>query len=89
MSTITPHYRSVQQLLQSQSFSIDEYQNTVLLAPLSTTDDEETVRRKLAGTATYLDIWLMRRAANYVRVGYSSTAYAMFLLCRDIRRRAA
>lgn len=26
MSTITPHYRNVQQLLQSQSFSIDEYQ---------------------------------------------------------------
>ncbi|MBU6283643.1 DUF262 domain-containing protein, partial [bacterium] len=26
MSAITPHYRSIQQLLQSQSFSIDEYQ---------------------------------------------------------------
>jgi uncharacterized protein with ParB-like and HNH nuclease domain len=26
MSIITPHYRTVQQLLQSQSFSIDEYQ---------------------------------------------------------------
>ena len=26
MSAITPHYRTVQQLLQSQSFSIDEYQ---------------------------------------------------------------
>ena len=26
MSTITPHYRTVQQPLQSQSFSIDEYQ---------------------------------------------------------------
>ncbi len=26
MSAITPHYRSVQQLLQNQSFSIDEYQ---------------------------------------------------------------
>ena len=26
MSTITPHYRSVQQLLQSRTFSIDEYQ---------------------------------------------------------------
>ena len=26
MSTIVPHYRSVQALLQSQSFSIDEYQ---------------------------------------------------------------
>ena len=26
MSEITPHYRTIQQLLQSQSFSIDEYQ---------------------------------------------------------------
>ena len=26
MSTITPHYRSIKELLQSQSFSIDEYQ---------------------------------------------------------------
>src|SRR6476469_5705188 len=26
MSAITPHYRTVQQLLQSQSFAIDEYQ---------------------------------------------------------------
>ena len=24
--SITPHYRSIQQLLQAQSFSIDEYQ---------------------------------------------------------------
>lgn len=63
------------------------WQNTVLLAPLCLTDDDEFVRRKLAATATYLDIWLMRRATNYIRVGYSSTAYAMFLLCRDIRRK--
>jgi uncharacterized protein with ParB-like and HNH nuclease domain len=63
------------------------WQNTVLLAPLCRTDDDEVVRRKLAATATYLDIWLMRRATNYIRVGYSSTAYAMFLLCRDIRRK--
>ncbi len=26
MSTITPHYRTITQLLQSRSFSIDEYQ---------------------------------------------------------------
>ncbi|WP_442755890.1 DUF262 domain-containing protein [Methylocystis sp. JAN1] len=63
------------------------WQNTVLLAPLDPADNDDTVRRKLAATATYLDIWLMRRAANYIRVGYSSTAYAMFLLCRDIRRK--
>jgi uncharacterized protein with ParB-like and HNH nuclease domain len=64
------------------------WQNTVLMAPLSTTDSEDHVRHKLAATATYLDIWLMRRASNYIRVGYSSTAYAMFLLSRDIRRKS-
>jgi uncharacterized protein with ParB-like and HNH nuclease domain len=61
------------------------WQPTVLLAPLLVGDDSDTVRRKLAATATYLDIWIMRRAVNYVRVGYSSVSYAMYLLCRDIR----
>jgi hypothetical protein len=63
------------------------WQATVLLAPLQPTDDAETVRRKIAATATFLDIWLMRRVVNYIRVGYSSTSYAMYLLCRDIRRK--
>jgi uncharacterized protein with ParB-like and HNH nuclease domain len=61
------------------------WQYTVLLAPLVITDDDDTVRRKIAATATYLDIWLMRRTVNYIRVGYSSTSYAMYLLCKDIR----
>jgi len=64
------------------------WQYTVLLAPLVSTDDDETVRRKMMATATYLDIWLMRRVVNYIRVGYSSVSYAMWLLCRDIRRRS-
>jgi hypothetical protein len=63
------------------------WQSTVLLAPLVETDDDETVRRKMVATATYLDIWLMRRAVNYIRVGYSSVSYAMWMLCRDIRRK--
>ncbi|BAO80999.1 uncharacterized conserved protein [Serpentinimonas raichei] len=63
------------------------WQSTVLLAPLVETDDDDTVQRKMAVTATYLDIWLMRRAVNYIRVGYSSVSYAMWLLCRDIRRK--
>jgi hypothetical protein len=63
------------------------WQATVLLAPLQPTDDVETVRKKIAATATFLDIWLMRRTVNYIRIGYSTTAYAMYLLCRDIRRR--
>ncbi|SAK51970.1 hypothetical protein AWB82_01620 [Caballeronia glebae] len=63
------------------------WQGTVLLAPLVETDDDDAMRRKLAVTATYLDIWLMRRVVNYIRVGYSSVSYAMWLLCRDIRRK--
>lgn len=63
------------------------WQSTVLLAPLEETDNDETVRKKLAVTATYLDIWLMRRVVNYIRIGYSSVSYAMWLLCRDIRRK--
>jgi uncharacterized protein with ParB-like and HNH nuclease domain len=61
------------------------WQSTVLLAPLVITDDNDTLQRKIAATATYLDIWLMRRTVNYIRVGYSSTSYAMYLLCKDIR----
>ena len=64
------------------------WQSTVLLAPLIVGDDDDTVRRKLAATATYLDIWVMRRAVNYVRVGYSSVSYTMWTLCRDIRDKA-
>lgn len=63
------------------------WQNTVLLAPLVTTDNDDILRRKIAVTATYLDIWLMRRVVNYIRVGYSSTSYTMYLLCRDIRHK--
>lgn len=61
------------------------WQTTVLLAPLVVGDDDETVRRKIAAVATYLDIWVMRRTVNYIRVGYSSVSYAMWMLCRDIR----
>lgn len=61
------------------------WQNTVLLAPLRVTDDADTVKRKLGVTASYLDIWLMRRTVNYIRVGYSSTSYAMWSLCKEIR----
>jgi uncharacterized protein with ParB-like and HNH nuclease domain len=64
------------------------WQSTVLMAPLAVDDDAETVRKKIAATATYVDIWVMRRAVNYVRVGYSSVSYAMFLLCRDIREKS-
>ena len=81
------HYTPGLQAVYYNAHNDFTWQSTVLLAPLVETDDDETVRRKLAVTATYLDIWLMRRAVNYIRVGYSSVSYAMWLLCRDIRRK--
>lgn len=63
------------------------WQSTVLLAPLVESDDDATVKRKMAVTATYLDIWIMRRTVNYIRVGYSNVNYAMWRLCNDIRRK--
>lgn len=63
------------------------WQNTVLLAPLVPSDDDLTVKAKLEATATYLDIWLMRRVVNYIRVGYSATNYAMWLLSKEIRQK--
>lgn len=64
------------------------WQPTVLLASLDPADDDETVKTKLALAGTYLDIWMMRRVVNYIRVGYSSVNYAMYLLVRDIRRKS-
>lgn len=81
------HYTPGLEALYYNAHNDFTWQATVLLAPLVETDDDETVRRKLAVTATYLDIWVMRRAVNYIRVGYSSVSYAMWLLCRDIRRK--
>lgn len=81
------HYTPGLQAVYYNAHNDFTWQSTVLLAPLVETDDDETVRRKMAVTASYLDIWLMRRAVNYIRVGYSSVSYAMWLLCRDIRRK--
>lgn len=63
------------------------WQSTVLMAPLCVSDDTECVRKKLAVTSTYLDIWLMRRVVNYIRVGYSGTSYTMYSLCKEIRNK--
>lgn len=81
------HYTAGLEAVYYNAHNDFTWQSTVLLAPLIETDDDETERRKLAVTASYLDIWLMRRVVNYIRVGYSSVSYAMWLLCREIRRK--
>lgn len=82
-TTYTPGFQSV----FYNAHNDFTWQPTVLLAPLDPLDDEETVCRKIEATATFLDIWIMRRTVNYVRVGYSTVSYAMYLLCKQIRRK--
>lgn len=86
--TASKHYTPGLEAVYYNAHNDFTWQSTVLLAPLMETDDDEVVKRKMAVTATYLDIWLMRRVVNYIRVGYSSVSYAMWLLCRDIRRKS-
>ncbi|HEX8397662.1 MAG TPA: DUF262 domain-containing protein [Pyrinomonadaceae bacterium] len=62
-------------------------QYTVLLAPLSDGDDQETILRKIRVTASFLDILLIRRIVNYIRISYSANYYAMFLLLKEIRNK--
>jgi len=63
-------------------------QRTVLLAALNPTDDRNLAITKINTVATYLNIWLMRRAVNFIRNGYSASQYAMFNLCKDIRSKS-
>lgn len=60
-------------------------QYPVLLAPIRTEDDEETVMRKFRLVSGYLDIFIARRIANFRTLSYSSLSYTMFNLVREIR----
>ena len=84
MSTITPHYRTVKELLQSQSFSIDEYQreykweekNIVeLLADLQ----EKFLSCYQAGDTAYPLDWNMGVMCSTAAISHCSLL--MFAIC--------
>ena len=55
-------------------------QYPVLLAPLTRTDGEEDILRKLRIVACYLDILIARRIWNFKSTSYSAMQYNMFQL---------
>ncbi len=63
-------------------------QQTILLAPLTKEDDQEMRRRKIQVVATYLDIYIVRRTLNYIRVNYSTVQYTMVQLIKEIRHKS-
>ena len=60
-------------------------QYPLLLAPLKTSDDEQTRLRKIQVVASFVDILIARRLWNYRSIAYSTMQYAMFLVMREIR----
>lgn len=60
-------------------------QYPLLLAPLKTSDDEETRLQKNQLVASFLDILIAWRLWNYRSIAYSTMQYAMFLVMREIR----
>ena len=60
-------------------------QYPLVLAPLRSEDDLETVNRKIRLVAGYLDIFIARRAVNFRTLDYSSIVYTMFNLMKEIR----
>jgi hypothetical protein len=64
-------------------------QYPVLMAPLRIAEDETTALRKVRIVAAFLDILIHRRIWNWRAIDYSTMQYAMFLVMRDIRGKAA
>ena len=60
-------------------------QYPLMLAPVRTEDDLETVSRKIRLVAVYIDIFVARRIWNFRTLGYSAIVRTMFNLMRDIR----
>jgi len=60
-------------------------QYPLVLAPLRSNDDQDTVNRKIRLVAGYLDIFIARRAVNFRTLDYSSIVYTMFNLMKEIR----
>jgi hypothetical protein len=61
------------------------FQYPLILAAVSPADDDERFRTKTQMVAGWVDIFVARRMVNYRNFGYSTVAYTMFNLVKDIR----
>ncbi len=63
----------------------DSLSYPLLLAPITTNDDNDTVNKKLNMVARYIEIFVVRRSINYRRFSASSIRNTIYNLVRDIR----
>lgn len=57
----------------------------LMLAPLTSMDDPDTVKQKINTVAKFLETFAVRRAVNFRQFGASSIRYTMYSLVKDIR----
>lgn len=63
-------------------------QNMVIMASVTTEDDDEMFVRKANLVSAYLDIMVTRRMAEYKNSGYASMYRPMFLLAKELRNKS-
>lgn len=63
----------------------DSLQDTLLLAPISTSDDENTILSKMNIVARYIETYTVKRSINYRKFSQTSIKYTMFNIIKLIR----
>lgn len=63
-------------------------QYPLLLASLSTFDNEEVIKKKLYVVSSFIDIIIARRIWNFKSIAYSTMQYAMFTVMKEIRNKS-
>lgn len=58
----------------------------LILAPLQTTDNSDTVLEKMDLVARYIEAFVVRRSVNFRKFASSSIRYTMYTLVKEIRR---
>jgi len=57
------------------------------MAPIKMTDDDETIRKKMALVSRFIETYIVCRSVNYKTLAYNSIRYFNFSLVKEIRNR--
>lgn len=63
----------------------DSLQDALLLAPVTKSDSEEILKRKMEFVARYIETFTVRRSVNYRKFSQTSIKYTMFNIIKLIR----
>lgn len=59
----------------------------LLMAPITTNDDEKTITKKIALVSKYLEMFVVFRSVNYKKYSQSSIRYSMYSLVKELRNK--